>query len=290
MASLEERIRTDLELLGDLPSPSPVLHKLSTTLGHADVEVWQIEEIIGQDPVVAGRVVHAANAAAYAAHSPTTTIHNALMRLGVIRVRRLALLASLYNALPGRQVPEGFWPHSLTVASCAEVIARNLGGARGGNVDPDGVFLAALLHDLGLLVLSTHYPREYRSLREAVARQGGGLDEVEDAVLGIDHGAIGERLAAHWLLPRNVCAAIRGHHRPDAVEPEHRHGALMVHLADALCYHVGLAEMGEGVTLGPEDPAIVEFRIDAPMLATLVEEAKVEAERAAEALGSMPNA
>jgi hypothetical protein len=48
--------------------------------------------------------------------------------------------------------------------------------------------------------------------------------------------------------------------------------------------------MGEGVTLGPEDPAIVEFRIDAPMLATLVEEAKVEAERAAEALGSMPNA
>ena len=105
MATLVDRISAGPGTLGDLPSPSPVLAKLSATLGSADVELIEIEEIIGQDPVVAGRVIHAANAASYAARSPTTTIHNALLRLGVVRVRRLALLTALHNALPGRRVP-----------------------------------------------------------------------------------------------------------------------------------------------------------------------------------------
>src|SRR5206468_881712 len=128
MANVAERISTDLELLSDLPSPSPVLAKLSSTLGRADVELIDIEQIISQDPVVAGRVIHAANAAAYATHQPTTTIRNALLRLGLVRVRRIALLVSLYNALPGRRVPPTFWPHSLAAAACAAVIARKVAG------------------------------------------------------------------------------------------------------------------------------------------------------------------
>lgn len=283
MATLADRISADLELVSDLPSPSPVLAKLSATLGSADVELSEIEEIISQDPVVAGRVIHAANAAAYAAHSPTTSIHNALLRLGVVRVRRLALLAALHNALPPRGLPAAFWPHSLAAASCAEVITRSV-LARQPGADPDAVFLAALLHDLGLLVLASHYPREYEALHEARAREDRPLDEVEDSVLGIDHGAIGERLASHWLLPRPVCAAIRAHHRLGTVEPEHRCNALIVHLADALCHHAGIAEMGEAVVLPPDDPALTELGIDADMLAVLVAEARLEAERAAQGL------
>jgi HD-like signal output (HDOD) protein len=70
------------------------------------------------------------------------------------------------------------------------------------------VFIAGLLHDLGLLVLATHYPREYRAIREAAAEENKPLDDVEDAVMEIDHGMIGEILAAHRMLPRPACAAI----------------------------------------------------------------------------------
>ena len=282
MASLVDQISSDLETLGDLPSPSPVLAKLSTTLGREDVELIEIEEIIGQDPVVAGRVIQAANAAFYAGYSQTTTIRNALLRLGVVRVRRLALLVTLYNALPGRLVPERFWAHSLAAASCAEVLTRNL-PAQSAEDDSDAIFLAALLHDVGLLVLASHYPAHYKTLCDTAIREGRSLDEVEDGVLGIDHGAIGQRLAELWLLPTAVCASIRAHHRLDTIDPQYRHSALVVHLADALCYHVGIAEMGEGVVLLPDDPGLLELGIGPDMLALLMNEAKAESARAGQA-------
>jgi HD-like signal output (HDOD) protein len=124
--SLAKRIASDIDVLSDLPSPSPVVARLSATLGDDDVEVRTIEAIIGQDPVVAGKVIHAANAAAYASHTPTASIRAALLRLGVIGVRRLAMLFGLFNAYPGPRVPEGFWQHSLAVAQLTDVVVQHM--------------------------------------------------------------------------------------------------------------------------------------------------------------------
>jgi HD-like signal output (HDOD) protein len=281
--SLAKRIASDIDVLSDLPSPSPVVARLSATLGDDDVEVRTIEAIIGQDPVVAGKVIHAANAAAYASHTPTASIRAALLRLGVIRVRRLAMLFGLFNAYPGPRVPEGFWQHSLAVAQLTDLVVQHM--TAGGNANPDEVFIAGLLHDLGLLVLATHYPREYRAIREAAAEEDKPLDEVEDAVMGIDHGMIGEILAAHWMLPRPACAAIRAHHRIDLAGPDYRQNALIVHLAEAACGHAQLADIGEGVLLRLDDPAVVELGIGPESLAVILAEAQVQAERAAELIG-----
>ena len=282
VASLAERIRGDVDLLSDLPTA--VVVRLAATLGRDDVEVAVIERIICQDPVVTGKVIHAANAAAYASHTPTSSIRSALLRLGVVRVRRLALLFGLYNAPPGSKVPEGFWRHSLAVANLTEVVLRHV-TVEEGSVDADSVFLAGLLHDLGLLVLATHYPSEYRALREAAHLQGKSLDEVEDALLGTHHGSIGERLAAHWMLPAPVCAAIRAHHRIDLSETEYRQEALVVHVAEAACGHAELADIGEGVMLREGEPALVELGISPEGLGAIVAEAQVEAEWAAELIG-----
>ena len=73
MATLAERIIADLETLNDLPSPSPVLVKLSSTLGRDDVDLSEIEELISQDPVLAGRLIQAANAAVFAGYGPTSS-------------------------------------------------------------------------------------------------------------------------------------------------------------------------------------------------------------------------
>jgi putative nucleotidyltransferase with HDIG domain len=284
MGSVADRIIADLEFLSDLPSPSPVLVKLTTTLGNEDVDLREIEQLISRDPVIAGRVIQAANAAAYAGYGETSSIHNALLRLGLIRVRRLALLLGLYNALPGQRIPDAFWPHSLAVATWSDVILRNLPAVPEGG-DPDVVFLAALLHDLGLLVLATHYPAEYEELRQAVSREGRPLDEVEDAVIGLDHGAIGARLTSQWRFPPAVSAAIAGHHRVASVAPEHRWNALVVHAAEILSQGTGI-DMDEGVVLAPGDTVLIELGITPGMLPTLVAEAQAEAEQIGRVLAS----
>ena len=286
MATLAERIMADLETLSDLPSPSPVLVKLSSTLGRDDVDLREIEELISQDPVLAGRLIQAANAAVFAGYGPTSSIRNALLRLGLIRVRRLALMLGLFNAMPASRTPKAFWPHSLGTAICSEVILRHVTPPR-EQADPDAIFLAALLHDLGLLVLSSHYRKEYLELLDVASREGKALDDVEDAVLGIDHGLIGAQLAIQWSLPPVVCAAIRGHHRTDQVLPEHRWNTLVVHLADALCRETGIARMNEAPGLRRDDPALAELGIAPALLPTLIEEARVEVRRATDALAQV---
>jgi len=279
MPTFAERFAADLEALNDLPSPSPVLVKLTSTLGRDDVELREIEALIVRDPVIAARVIQAANSAAFAGHGATSSIRNALLRLGIERVRRLALLVGLFNALPARGVPPAFWPHSLATAVCSEVILEHVATSPAA-ADPDVVFLAALLHDLGLLVLASHYPKDYEALREASASEGKPLIDVEVAVLGTDHATMGAQLAKQWLFPPSVCAAIRGHHRIGTVEPEHRWNTLVVHLAESLASEAKINGLDEGVTLVPDDPGLAELGITPEALPVLVVEAQQEAERA----------
>jgi len=132
MLTLTERFVADIEGLSDLPSLSPVLAHLIATLGREDASVAEVAAIIRQDPVIAARVLRSANSAAYIGRSPVSSIRDALLRLGLARIRRLALVASLYDAVPvrgTRAAREIFWQHSLGVAHGSEIIARYAIGA-----------------------------------------------------------------------------------------------------------------------------------------------------------------
>src|SRR5262249_43865886 len=148
----------DIERLADVPALSPVMAQLSATLGREDVSVMHIEAIIRRDPVIAARIVSAANAAAWATPAPVTSIRAALMRLGLVRVRRLTMLLSLYGSMPAPvALQRAFWRHSLAVAHLAEAVARSAPAAA---AQADVAFMAGLTHDLGLLALAAHHPRE----------------------------------------------------------------------------------------------------------------------------------
>src|SRR5438067_3202766 len=103
------KIGDNLQNLAELPPLSPVVAQLTGTLSSDDVDFRDVEKIIRRDPVITARVISAANTAAYAGHAPTASIHTAMLRLGVLAVRRLAFLLSLYQALPADR--PGFWRH-----------------------------------------------------------------------------------------------------------------------------------------------------------------------------------
>jgi putative nucleotidyltransferase with HDIG domain len=276
--ALGDGIRENLDELGDLPALSPVVARLSATLGRDDVEVGEVEAIIRQDPVVAAKVISAANAAAYASHLPTTTIRAALLRLGLMRVRRLALLVSLYSAVPLRPaMQETFWAHSLVTAYTAEAIARR---AAAEAVEPDTAFLAGLLHDIGLLVLASHYPRELNAVRSFAERRDTRLWEAERALLGIEHGEIGGRLAEHWSFPKEITGVIHYHHRVDMAPRQHQLVAAIVRLAEAGCTGEEGIDLGEGGQVEPGDPALVPLGLDEAALRGVIDEARVEARTA----------
>jgi len=288
MLTLTERFVADIEGLSDLPSLSPVLAHLIATLGREDASVAEVAAIIRQDPVIAARVLRSANSAAYIGRSPVSSIRDALLRLGLARIRRLALVASLYDAVPvrgTRAAREIFWQHSLGVAHGSEIIARYAVGSP-EDLDPESVFLAGLLHDLGLLVLESHYPKESSAVKRYADIQSVPLCLAELEVLQTDHGELGALLASHWTMPDSIAFAIRAHHRFDQAPPEHRWNAAIIHLADHLVSQEPIADLREG-SAECFDGAVMEILGLSPdAVAQIIEETRTERRKAATVLSA----
>lgn len=279
MATRTRPVGDDLKRLAKLPPLSPVVAQLTATLSSDEVDFRDVERIIRRDPVITARVIGAANSAAYAAHAPTASIHSAIMRLGVLAVRRLAFLLSLYNAVP---VPpserKAFWRHSLAVAYAAEVVTRHIPKWSTGS-QMENAFLAALLHDLGLLALGRHYQKENAMIVARAAEERVGRWQIEREVLGTDHAEIGARLADHWAFPESITTVIAFHHEFAAAPEASRWLAAVVALADSLCNEDESAAMGEGARVGTIEEAIALLGLAPDALGQIVDETRSDSAR-----------
>jgi putative nucleotidyltransferase with HDIG domain len=279
MATRTRTVGDDLKRLAKLPPLSPVVAQLTATLSGDDVDFRDVEKIIRRDPVIAARVIGAANSAAYAAHAPTASIHAAIMRLGVLAVRRLAFLLSLYNAVPASPTERRvFWRHSLAVAYAADVITRHIPTWASGQ-QMENSFLAALLHDIGLLAIGRHYPKENAVFIARAAEERVGRWQIEREILGTDHAEIGARLADHWAFPESITTVIAFHHEFSAAPEASRWLSAVVALADSLCNEDESAAMGEGARVGTIEEAIALLSLPPDALGTIVDETRAESAR-----------
>lgn len=85
--------------------------------------------------------------------------------------------------------------------------------------DADDIFSAAMLHDIGKIVLDVHFPSRYHPLLKKARQKSGllhGKDffELEESLLGITHAGIGNHLATKWKLPITITEVIECHHCP----------------------------------------------------------------------------
>ena len=237
----------ELDCLDQLPPPPAMVTRLLACFGRDDIALADVEAIVRQDPLLAARILQAANCAAYGTRLPARTTLEALLRLGLDEVRRLALALAASRALPSRGTHQeyvSFWTHSLGVANLAHEIAR-MASRRAGAPPADEVFIAGLFHDLGQLALAHARP----AARDAVARladeRGLGHLAAETAVYGADHGEAGARVARHWHMPDFVIDAGRLHLRaPEADGPTRWHVAIVAG-ADLLHSAQGLGDLGE---------------------------------------------
>jgi putative nucleotidyltransferase with HDIG domain len=106
--------------------------------------------------------------------------------------------------------PERFRVHALATQRAADRIGRLVGWT-----DRDELAVAALLHDVGRLVISRLHPG-YKVYFDAVSRTPEQRLREEREQLGIDHALVGGVLARRWNLPARIAIAIERHHSDDA--------------------------------------------------------------------------
>ena len=129
--------------------------------------------------------------------------------------------------------PEHFRVHALATQRAADGIARVTGyGER------DELTVAAVLHDVGRLVISRLHPG-YKPYLDSALRSPEQRVRDERDKLGIDHALVGGVLARRWNLPQRLAVAIERHHADDAEGL-----AAMVAAADMIAHY----SQGEAVS------------------------------------------
>lgn len=124
-------------------------------------------------------------------------------------------MASSVNGVMAREVP-GYglgrgelWRHAVAVS----VISENL--SKGLDLPvPEETFTAALLHDVGKLVLGGMVHADLARIEGALAR-GVSFENAEREVLGLDHAEAGAEILERWSIPEGLVSAVRWHHAPD---------------------------------------------------------------------------
>jgi putative nucleotidyltransferase with HDIG domain len=106
--------------------------------------------------------------------------------------------------------PERFRVHALATQQAAEQLGRAVGWD-----DRDELAVAALLHDIGRLVISKLHPG-HRTYFDAASRTPEQRIRDEREQLGIDHALVGGVLARRWNVPQRIAVAIERHHAEDA--------------------------------------------------------------------------
>ena len=267
-----------LRSLGDLPPFSPILNKLLATLSYEDVSFARLAELIEKDTVLAGNVLRLVNSALYGRRGTISSVRHAVSLIGLVKLRNAAMtlsLASMWNRAPA---PDGWSAARFNLHATAVAIVSDLLAQKVPVVYPEGAFAAGLLHDIGLLLIVTALPREFRQIQRRYLLHGGPLEECEREVLGIGHAEISAAALAAWNLPEPIQKAVRYHHNPQRQTGPELPLSKVLELAELIADAVGLQAL-ELVKPGAESAAEILGAIGAGDLApALLEEFHTEFE------------
>ncbi len=177
-------------------------------------ELGQVVEIVQYDEALTASLLRSANSSWSASRSDIRTVRDAVVRLGASPVLALTLGMTvrrhLGDSLPQYGLSEGMlWRHSVAASLAAELLT-----VRAVNRPPPEAATAALLHDMGKLVIARFLDRSLLDQMREQRDQGATNLEAEMAVLGIDHAELGGLIARSWGLPDSLVQGIREHGRP----------------------------------------------------------------------------
>ena len=217
--------------LADLVKAAKELEPLSASAlrllelsSRPNIEIGDVIGVVEIDPALTATVLRLANSSMSSPLREIGTAHDAVVRLGVDLV-----ISSALSAGPGRQlraaspVPSppndpaeaDLWRHSIAAALAANLLRRRAKV----EITPD-VIAAALLHDIGKIVLSQYLTHEqHDSIADHQTANNVSRIEAEAESLALHHGGLGGVIAEHWKLPQSIVRSIAEHHSPSADAP-----------------------------------------------------------------------
>jgi len=246
-----------------LPTLPGVITKLNSLTNNDKSSVQEMAKIVSSDQALSARILKLANSPSYGFYR-VSTISNAMILLGVNVVKSLALSSSIFEIMEKNSV--GLWEHSLGVGAAANLIARKL-----KLPECEEISTAALLHDIGKVIISLKCSEAEEEIRKTVRERDIYIMDAERIIIDTDHAEVGGWLASSWFLPDKLSEPIEFHH--DVAKSElHQIKTAVVHIADVLLKANGFGDSGDSYVPQIQQVAWNILNFNEQLMAEIVEE------------------
>jgi HD-like signal output (HDOD) protein len=226
----DETIRRAIGHFDALPSAPQVYWEITAAADRLNTTLVDISAIVERDPALVAKVLQLVNSAYFGLAHRVTSIGHAVQYLGLDLIKGLALTERVFAgatvAIDGFSV-EALQKHSVLAARVAKK-------ATAGSPKADEVFAAAIVHDIGQILLACGFPDRFGDAVRIARERGEPLHVVEREVFGTTHAEVGAFLLGMWGLPFTLVEAVAYHHRPELVTAGDREVLVAVHIAEAL--------------------------------------------------------
>jgi len=232
--------KIDVEALSEklqnvFPMPQ-ILAKIMKAVNDPNASASSIEQVFKYEPSFTLKILGLANSAYYGSSGKITNIRTAITLLGFNLIKSLAIHASVNELFQGGSNNSLFsgvdlWKHSVGVGVCAKMIARR---QRLGNAED--YFTMGILHDVGLIIEFQFYREDFNKLIGRIQDADKSIIDIEEELLGTNHGTLTKLLCEKWQLPKEMSGALAYHHDPLGAPEDMRKIAAAIYLSNTIVH------------------------------------------------------
>lgn len=224
-----------IKMIDSLPVLPEVVVRIQAFLSQNGGSASDIAVLVEQDQVLSAAVLKVANSALFNySGKRITNLRDAIVRIGRNELYHVLLGVSVINAFPdsGQIDLHHLWQHSFVSSALVKRLERE---SAQSFLNSEPIQSAALLHDLGLLVLSVYFGKELSAVIKEMAHTGVDYLTAEQLLYkSVVHADLGSYLLERWRLSPDIYIPVRFHEMPDKAPQSHQQAARLIHLADAL--------------------------------------------------------
>jgi len=226
----------------------PIAGQIMAMAGDPDSSLSEMAELILNDPAITANLLKTCNSAYLGLSRKVDSVRDAIGFVGLDHIVQLVMLSSVSPSF--KKQPQGYglgegelWRHAVTSAHVSKTLARKFGRSQHRHL----IYTAALLKDIGKLILGRFVAFSFEEINILVNAKGYSFNDAEKKIIGMNHEELGAMVGQKWGFGDRLIYIIGHHHLSNESAREDLETSL-VYLADIICMMMGVCTGADGLS------------------------------------------
>lgn len=235
-----------LRKIAQLPPFPVVIQRALQLVADPHSSAQDVVDVIQYDQSITVDVLKLCNSAYFGLRRKVHSLREALVLIGfnqlfgIVVGRQCSHLYGKPHA--GYDLQRGeLWRHSVASALLSGIICKRL-----NRQASPVLFTAALLHDIGKVILSEFVKDYFDDIAKLVEERSISFSDAEKEILGIDHAELGGKITTEWKFPEVIVSSVRFHHTPFSTSAKDE-TVRLTHLCDVIAMLTGIGGGSDGL-------------------------------------------